>query len=63
MDAQAKLKAKTGLTEMKVILGWLLNFQQMTIAPQGHRQIILFIHNFLSNYASSYKNLKKARVE
>jgi hypothetical protein len=32
MDAQAKLKAKTGLTETKVILGWLLNFRTMTIA-------------------------------
>ncbi len=32
MDAQAKLKAKTGLTETKVILGWLLNFWTMTIA-------------------------------
>jgi hypothetical protein len=26
MDAWAKLKAKTGLTEVKVIHGWLLNF-------------------------------------
>jgi hypothetical protein len=32
MDAQAKLKAKTGLTETKVILGWSLNFRMMTIA-------------------------------
>ncbi len=32
MDAQAKLKAETGLTKMKVILGWLLNFWTMTIA-------------------------------
>jgi hypothetical protein len=32
MDAQAKLKAKTRLTETKVMLGWLRNFQTMTIA-------------------------------
>ncbi len=32
MNAQAKLKAKTGLTETKVILGWLWNFRTMTIA-------------------------------
>jgi hypothetical protein len=32
MDARAKLKAKTGLTETKVILGWLWNFWTMTIA-------------------------------
>jgi hypothetical protein len=32
MDAQAKLKAKTGLTETKIILGWLWNFWTMTIA-------------------------------
>jgi hypothetical protein len=32
MDAQAKLKAETGLTKTKVILGWLLNFWTMTIA-------------------------------
>ncbi len=31
-DAQAKLKAKTGLSETKVILGWLLNFRQTIIA-------------------------------
>jgi hypothetical protein len=31
MDAQAKLKAETGLTETKVILGWLWNFWTMTI--------------------------------
>jgi hypothetical protein len=31
MDAQAKLKAKTGLKETKVILGWRLNFWTMTI--------------------------------
>ena len=32
MDAWAKLKANTGLTKIKVILGWLLNFRTMTIA-------------------------------
>jgi hypothetical protein len=32
MDAQAKLKAKTGLTKTKVILGWSLSFRTMTIA-------------------------------
>jgi hypothetical protein len=32
MDARAKLKAETGLTETKIILGWLLNFRAMTIA-------------------------------
>ena len=32
MDARAKLKAETGLTEIQVILGWLLNFRTMTIA-------------------------------
>ena len=32
MDARTKLKAETGLTEIKVILGWLLNFRTMTIA-------------------------------
>ncbi len=32
MHARVKLKAKTELTETKVILGWLLNFQQMAIA-------------------------------
>jgi hypothetical protein len=32
MDAQAKLKAETGLTETKVIFGWLLNFQRITVA-------------------------------
>jgi hypothetical protein len=81
MDAQAKLKAKTGLTETKVILGKSLNFRMMTIAlPKNKfiayswaisdminwgwtskgeletnigcwvnlRQVILFIHLFLS---------------
>jgi hypothetical protein len=32
MDTQAKLKAETGLTKTKVILGWSLNFRMMTIA-------------------------------
>ncbi len=32
MDAREKLKAKTGLAEIKVILGWLLNVRTMTIA-------------------------------
>jgi hypothetical protein len=32
MEARAKLKAETGLTKIKVILGWLLNFRTMTIA-------------------------------
>jgi hypothetical protein len=32
MDTRAKLKAKTGLTKFKVILGWLFNFRTMTIA-------------------------------
>jgi hypothetical protein len=32
MDARAKLKAETGLTKTKVILGWLLNFWMMMIA-------------------------------
>jgi hypothetical protein len=32
MDARAKLKAETGLTENKIILSWLLNFRVMTIA-------------------------------
>ena len=32
MDTQAKLKAETGLTKTKVILGWLWNFRMMTIA-------------------------------
>jgi hypothetical protein len=32
MDNRAKLKAETGLTKIKVILGWLLNFRTMTIA-------------------------------
>jgi hypothetical protein len=36
MDAKAKLKAKTGLTKIKVIFGWLFNFRTMTIAiPQN----------------------------
>ncbi len=32
MDAQAKLKAKTGLTKTKVFLDWSLNFRMMMIA-------------------------------
>jgi hypothetical protein len=40
MDAQAKLKAKTGLTQTKVILGWLLNFQQMTIALPENKSLV-----------------------
>jgi hypothetical protein len=36
MNAWAKLKAETGLTKIKVILVWLLNFRTMTIAlPQN----------------------------
>ncbi len=32
MDARAKLVVKTGLSEVKMILGWELDFQRMTIA-------------------------------
>jgi hypothetical protein len=39
MDARAKLKAETGLTEIKVILGWLLNFRTMTIALPNNKII------------------------
>jgi hypothetical protein len=32
MDARNKLIAETGLSETKIILGWLLNFRTMTIS-------------------------------
>jgi hypothetical protein len=39
MDARAKLKAKTGLTKIKVILGWMFNFRTMTMALPKNKLI------------------------
>ena len=39
MDAHAKLKAENGLTETKIILGWLLNFCTLMIALPENKYI------------------------
>jgi hypothetical protein len=39
MDAWEKLKAKTGLTEITVILGWLLNFRSRAIVLPKNKYI------------------------
>ena len=39
MDARNKLIVETGLSETKIILGWLLNFQSMTISLQDNKFI------------------------
>ena len=39
MDARKKLIAETGLSETKIILGWLLNFRTMTISLPENKYI------------------------
>jgi hypothetical protein len=39
MDARKKLVAETGLTEIKIMLGWEIDFRRMTIALMDNKFI------------------------
>ncbi len=39
MVAQDKLKAEGGLAKLKVILGWIFNFQALTVSLPEHKHI------------------------
>ncbi len=65
MDAQAKLKAEPGLTETKIILGWLLNFRAMTIALPENKFIAYSraISDMLEHGWTSKPNLRRTSDE
>ena len=61
MAAQAKLLAKAGAEEIKIILGWILNFRTLTIALPENKYVawkvaILEILKAGNNY---FKNLEQ----
>ena len=39
MSAQAKLLAKAGAEEIKIVLGWILNFRTLTISLPKHKYV------------------------